>query len=101
MKKSHLKKKNKIYLFIKNLRISRLNWKLDHKKVGLFIIKIKKSNIIFELELSKGIKIYPVFYILFLELADSEISVQNKSLKLLSENEYKIKSIRNYNLKTY
>ena len=41
-----------------------------------------------------------MFYILLLELADSEILIQNKSLKLLSENEYEIEEITDYNVFT-
>ena len=101
MKKSQLKEKNKIYLFIKNLKISRLNRKLDYKKVDLFIIKIKKSNVTFELELSKGIKIHPVFYVLLLKSANPETPIQDKPSKLLSDNKYEIESIRDYNLETH
>ena len=38
-----------------------------------------------------------MFYILFLELVDSNILVQNKSLKLLLENKYKVEKVVNYN----
>ena len=69
-KKPQLKKKNKIYLLTKNLKISQPNRKLDHKKVGPFIIKTKKSNVTFELELSKEMKIHPVFHVLLLESAN-------------------------------
>ena len=43
-KKPHLKKKNKIYLFKKNIKIQKLNNKFDHVKLGLF--KIKKKSIL-------------------------------------------------------
>ena len=89
-----------MYLFIKNLKTSRPNWKLDYKKISLFIIKNKKSNITFELELSKKIKIHLIFYILFLESANPNILIQNKLLKLLLENKYKIEEIENYNIFT-
>ena len=52
----------------------------------------------FKLELSKGTRIHPVFYILFLESADPETSIQNKLSKLLLEDKYKIKKIKNYNI---
>ena len=55
---------------MKNLKILQSNKKLDYRKVSLFIIKIKKSNIIFELKLLKEIKIYLVFYMLLLESAN-------------------------------
>ena len=40
-KKSQFKKKNKVYLLIKNLRILRANRKLNYKKVDLFYVKPK------------------------------------------------------------
>ena len=62
----------KIYLFIKNLKIKR-NKKLDYKKVNLFFMKKNKIN--YELELSKRIKIYPVFYILILKWVNPKIPI--------------------------
>ena len=43
-KESQLKKRDKIYLFIKNLKTLRLNKKLDHKKIGFFYIKKKDQQ---------------------------------------------------------
>ena len=45
-------------------------------------------------------KLHLVFHILFLESVDSNMSVQNKSLELLSEYKYEIKRIVNYNILT-
>ncbi len=55
MKGLSFKKKNKVYLFYKNIIIKRSNDKLDFKKLGFFIIiyKILKSN--YKLSLSKTI----------------------------------------------
>ena len=61
---------------------------------------MKKNNVTFKLELSKGTKIYSVFHILFLESANPETLVQDKPLKLLPDNEYKIENIKNYNSET-
>jgi hypothetical protein len=44
---------------------------LDHKKVGLFRIKRVKGLVNFELDLPKGTRIYPVFYISLLEPVDA------------------------------
>ena len=66
-KKPQLKKKDKIYLNIKNLKIKKPNKKLDYIKVGLFRIKAIKGIVNYKLELLAEAKIYPVFYILFLE----------------------------------
>ena len=99
-KKSQLKERDKIYLFIKNLKISQPSRKLNYKKINLFIIKIKRSNVTFELELSKETKIHPIFHILFLESANPETPAQDKSPKLSSDNEYEIESIRDYDPET-
>ena len=41
---------------------------MDYKKIGLYRIKRVRSLVTFELDLLKNIRIYPVFYILLLEL---------------------------------
>ena len=74
-RKSQFKKENKVYLLTKYLRIIKVNKKLDHKKVSLFYIKEKRSDVNFELELLNWIKIYLVFHVEKLESADSETSV--------------------------
>jgi hypothetical protein len=50
-----LKKENKVYLLYKNIKIKRLNNKLDYKKLGLFKIKKKLLDTNFRLLLSKKI----------------------------------------------
>jgi hypothetical protein len=60
-----------VYLLTKNLRIRRLSQKLNYKKVGLFRIKRVKGLVNFKLDLLKSTRIYPVFYILLLKLADA------------------------------
>ena len=71
--------------------------KLDYKKIDSFIIKKKKSEINYKLELLDKIKIYPVFYILLLESADPRILLVIRKLsKLTRDNEYKVEKIINY-----
>ena len=79
-KKSQFKEKNKVYHLRKYLRDLRPNKKLNHKKIGLFIIKKKKSKINYELDLLKDIKIYFVFHVSSLKLADSKILLITKKL---------------------
>ena len=50
----------------------------------------------FELELSKKMRIHPVFHILLLESVNSDTPVQNKLLRLLSENKYEVEKIKDY-----
>ena len=56
----------------------------------------------FELKLLNWIKIYLMFYIKKLESINPEILVRTKELlKLLRYNEYKVKKIKNYDLKSH
>jgi hypothetical protein len=63
-----LKERNKIYLIQRNIQTKQLNIKLDHKKLGLFRVKRITRLVNYKLVLPKTINIYPVFYILLLEL---------------------------------
>ncbi len=65
-----LKKGDKVYLLTKNLKGIRLSRKLDHVKVGPFLVIKEKGPINFELQLLLDAKIHLVFYILILELVD-------------------------------
>ena len=71
-----LKKGDKVYLFIKNLKTRILSKKLDYIKVGLFFIKKVKGLVNYKLELLKNVKVYPVFYISLLEPADPSTPLQ-------------------------
>ena len=44
--------------------------KLDDVKIGPFFIKKQKGLVNYKIDLLKDLKIYPVFYILLLELID-------------------------------
>jgi hypothetical protein len=58
------------YLLRRNIKIIRPSDKLDYKKFGPFKIKRNIKNISYELYCLFIIRIYPVFYISLLELAD-------------------------------
>ena len=64
-----LKKGDKVYLLCRNIKIKRLSDKLDHKKLGPFKIEKVLGPVNYRLSLLKTMNIYPVFYILLLELA--------------------------------
>ena len=98
-KKSQLKKGDKIYLSTQNFKTIRPSQKLDHKKIGFFFIKKQKENANYKLDFPKKIKIYPIFYISLLELANQEILIFIKLPKLSPKNKYKIKKIIDYNHK--
>ena len=52
------------------MKIRRPNKKLDYVKVGLFLIKEEKGPVNYRLALPQDAKIYLVFHISLLELAD-------------------------------
>jgi hypothetical protein len=84
-------KKNKAYLFIRNIQTKRPSKKLNYKKIKSFKIKKSIKNISFELNLSKIIKIYLIFYISFFKLADARAPIA----KILKNN---IKEFLIYNV---
>ena len=72
-----LKKKNKIYLFTKNLKINKKrSKKLDHVRVESFFIKIIKKRINYELNLFIDVKVFFVFHVSILKSTHSNTSIQ-------------------------
>ena len=63
-----LKEGDEVQLLHKNFKSRRLSKKLDYVKLGLFKILKKITEVIYKLDLLKKIKIYPVQYIIMLEL---------------------------------
>jgi hypothetical protein len=72
LKGSRFKEGDLVYLLRKNIKTTRPNDKLDYKKFGPFKVKRNIKNINYELHFPPTIKIYPVFHISLLELADSD-----------------------------
>jgi hypothetical protein len=75
LKGSRFRKKDLIYLLRRNIKTIRLSNKLDHKKFGPFKVKRNVKNISYELHFPFTIRIYPVFYISLLELADPDTPI--------------------------
>ena len=72
-----LKKKNKVYLYIENLKINKKkNKKFDHVKVESFFIKIVKKSINYELNFFVDVKIFLVFHIFALKLTYFDTLIQ-------------------------
>ena len=71
-----LKEGDKVYLLTKNLKTKRQTKKLDHVKVGLFMISEVRGPQNYRLDLPKDTRIHPIFYISILELADPETPLQ-------------------------
>jgi hypothetical protein len=64
-----------MYSLTKNLKIKRLNKKLNYIKIQLSFIKIVKRLINYKLDLLKNVKIFLIFYILLLKLIDFNIFI--------------------------
>jgi hypothetical protein len=62
-----LKKGDKVYLLRKNIKITRLSNKLDHKKLGPYLINEVIGLVIYKLRLLEGMGIYLVFHVALLE----------------------------------
>ena len=62
-----------MYLLIKNLKTRQGIKKLDYIKVGPFLVDEQRGKASYKLRLPKDARVYPVFYISLLELADSTI----------------------------
>jgi hypothetical protein len=63
-----------IYLIRRNIKTIRPSNKLNYKKFGPFKVKRNVKNISYELYLLLTIRIYSIFHIFLLELADSDMS---------------------------
>jgi hypothetical protein len=70
---SRFRKEDLVYLLRRNIRIIRPSNKLDYKKFGLFKVKRNIKNISYKFYLPLTIKIYLIFHIFLLELADPDI----------------------------
>ena len=88
-------KKNKIYLFTKNLKIKKSNKKLNHVKIESFFIKNQKSRINYEFELSQNTRIHSIFHISLLKSIDSNTFIQKNFHYESKKKEFEIKNILN------
>jgi len=71
-----LKKGDKVYLHTKNLKSKRPSKKLNHIKVGPFLIKQARGPVNYELQLPPDARVHPVFHVSLLEPADSKTPIQ-------------------------
>ena len=91
-----LKEGDKVYLLTKNLRTTRPSKKLDHVKVGPFLIKRVKGPVNYELELPPDAKVHPVFHVSLLEPADSNTPLQETfHYEVEEETEFEVERILN------
>ena len=86
-----------MYLLTKNLRTKRLSKGLDNVKVRPFLIAAKTGPVNYKLRLPDDARIYPVFYILMLELADLETLLQTTFRYLpKKETKFKVEKLLDY-----
>ena len=71
-----LKKRNKMYFLIKNLKTKQSSKKLNHQKIRSFFIKAVKEPVNYELKLPLNTQIHLIFHISLLKSADLETSIQ-------------------------
>jgi len=64
-----------VWLLYKNFKLRRLSKKLDYVKIRLFKIIEKNLEVIYRLNLLAKIKIYPVQYIIMLELVYRDLAL--------------------------
>jgi hypothetical protein len=70
--KSRFREGDLVYLLRRNIKTIRPSDKLDYKKFGPFKVKRNIKDISYELHLLLTIRIYSVFYIFLLKLADPD-----------------------------
>ena len=92
-KAPQLKEGDKVYLLTKNLKTKRKTKKLDHVKVGPFLIAERKGPTNYRLELPKDARIHPVFHISMLEPADPDTTLQTTFHFQPQEEEFEVEEI--------
>jgi hypothetical protein len=95
LKGPRFKKKDLIYFLRKNIKTTRPSNKLDYKKFGPFKVKQNIKDISYKLYLLFTIKIYSIFHISLLELAnpDTPIRPVPEIYPNLQEEVYTVKKI--------
>ena len=89
-----LKKGDKVYLLTKNLKSRRPSKKLDHIKVGPFLIEEVKGPVNYKLQLPADAKIHPVFHISLLEPARGDAPLAKTfHFEPQEDNEYEAEAI--------
>ena len=97
-----LKEGDKVYLFIKNFKTKKPSKKLDHVKVGPFLIKKVKGPFDYELNLPADTKIFPVFNISLLEPTSPDTPLATTFHYHTEEkNEYEVEKILQQNGQNY
>ena len=88
------KKGEKVFLLRQNIKTKRLNQKLDHIRLGPFIIEKRLRLVNYRLQLLKSMKVHNAFYVLLLEAAPKYILILGEiELDEDIEQEYDVEEI--------
>ena len=97
LERPRLKKGDKVYLLQQNIKTTRPNNKLDHKKLGLFVIEQVIRPVNYKLKLLEHMQIHPVFHISLLEPALANTKMIALELLTKEDNqEYKVQKVIDY-----
>jgi hypothetical protein len=89
-----LKKGEKVFLLQKNIKTKRPNQKLDHPKLGPFIIEEKLGPVNYQLRLPDTMqRIHPIFHISLLEPAPRDTTLAENIELADKTKEYKVKRV--------
>ena len=97
-----LKEGDKVWLLTKNLRSKRPSKKLDHVKVGPFLVDKQKpipqgqQRVSYRLKLPQDARVHPVFHVSLLEPAHPSVPLQRTfRFEPDEENEYEVEKVLN------
>ena len=97
-----LKEGDKMYFLIKNFKTKKPNKKLDHVKIGPFLIKEVKKPFDYELNLPADAKVFPIFNIFLLKPTNPNTPLATIfRYHTKKENEYEIEKILRQNGQGY
>lgn len=90
-----LKKGEKVFLLSRNIRTKRPSKKLDHQKIGPFIIERKTGPVNYKLRLPESMrKIHPVFHVSLLEPAPKNAKIPtNVEIEESTDEEYEVERV--------
>ena len=85
---------DKVYLLRRNFKTNRPSDKLDYTKLGPFLVKERKGDVNYVLDLPQPKRKHPVFYISLLKKADPETPLRTAPLLLdQDDEEYDVEEI--------
>ena len=88
---------DRVYLLRRNFKTNRPSDKLDYTKLGPFLVKERKGDVNYLLDLPQPTRKHPVFHISLLEKADPSTNLRTAPLRLDEDDEeYDVEEILDY-----